>query len=85
MYTLKVSYGDVDEPETATVEVLGTYKTQDEAANAARSEFDAILERIDDTGARFDAVEISPYRYYVSYGYIEYYYEVSVIERDGGE
>ena len=31
MYTLKVSYGDVDEPEMAVAEILGTYESLEEA------------------------------------------------------
>ena len=91
MYTLKVSYGDVDdEPEMATVDICGTYESRDEAVKAAESKFDAIMERLDDIETRFDAIETSPYRYYVSYGFIElelgyvldeHYYEVEVIKR----
>ena len=91
MYAIKVSCGDYDdEPEEATVEILGTYETRDEAAKAAESKFDEIMERLDDIDTCFDDIERSRYRYYVSYGYIEletgyvdneYYYEVSVIER----
>ena len=91
MYMVKVSYGDdIDEPEEATTEILGTYETMDEAAKAAESEFDAIMERLDDIETRYDDIERSRYRYYVSYGYIElelgyvdneHYYMVSVVER----
>ena len=91
MYTLKLTYGYVDdEPEMATVEILGTYETLDEACRAAASKFDAFLERIDDDETRYRDIEESRYRYYVSYGYLElelgyvleyYYYEVSIIER----
>ena len=44
MYTLKVSYGDVDAPETAKFEILGTYKTWDEAAEVAENKFSIILD-----------------------------------------
>ena len=92
MYTLKVSYGDVDdEPETATVEILGTYGSWDEACEAAKSKFDAIMELLgDDIDKRFREVKESLDNYYVTYGYYdddigyvdnEHYYMVSVIER----
>lgn len=90
MYTLKVSYGDVDdEPEMATVDICGTYESLDEAAKAAASKFNDIMECLDDVETRFDVVETSPYKYYVSYGYIELelgyvldeqYYRVTVSE-----
>ena len=92
MYTLKVSYGDVDdEPETATVEILGTYGSWDEACEAAKSKFDAIMELLgDDLDIRLHEIEASRYDYYVIYGYFdpelgcvdnEHYYMVSVTER----
>ena len=91
MYTLKMSYGYVDEPETATVEILGTYETRDEACTAAESKFDAIMERLgDDLDTRFRDIERGCGDYYVTYGYCDYelgcvvcdhYYEVSVNER----
>ena len=85
MYTLKMSYGDYgDEPEMATAEILGTYKTLDEACEAAKSKFDAIMERICEIDTRFGEIERGRCRYYVSYGHVElneYYYEVSIIER----
>ena len=91
MYTLKVSYGYVDEPETATVEVLGTYEDEEGAAKAAESKYDEIVERLgDDLDIRFRDVERSRYRYYVTYGYCDYelgivypdhYYMVTVNER----
>ena len=93
MYTLKVSYGygDVDEPETETVDIIGVYEDEEEAAKAAETKFAEIGERIgDDDDVRFWDVEHSRYRYYVMYGYCDYelgivhpdhYYEVSVIER----
>ena len=91
MYTLKLSHGYVDEPETETVEVLGTYEDEAEALKAAASKFDEVLEYIDDPcETRFGEVQKIPYRYYVTYGPIdEYgtvvygynnYYEVSVKE-----
>ena len=85
MYTLKMSYGDYgDEPEMATVEILGTYKTLDEACEAAKSKFDAIMGRICEIDTRFGEIVRDRCRYYVSYGHVElneYYYEVSIIER----
>lgn len=94
MYTLKMYYGDVeDEPEMATVEVLGTYESLDEACEAAQSKFDAIMELLvdgDDGDLSFDDIERDCGDYYVSYGYYdcelgcilrEYYYRVSVTER----
>ena len=93
MYTLKVSYGDgdIDEPETATVEILGTYGSRDEACEAAKSKFDAIMELLgDDIDKRFGEIEGSLDNYYVTYGYYdddigcvdnEHYYMVSVTER----
>ena len=90
MYAIKVSYGDVDDvPEMATVDIMGTYESLDEACAAAQSKFDAIMEHINgDLDIRFRAVETYPEDYYVTYGYLnhklgcvcqEYYYEVSVI------
>ena len=92
MYTLKVSYGDgdIDEPEMAVTEILGTYGSRDEACEAARRKFDAIMERLDDIDIRFREVKESRYDYYFVYGYYdddigyvdnEHYYMVSVIER----
>ena len=89
MYTLKVSYGYADEPETDTTEILGTYESLDEAEKAARRKFDAIMERLDDIDIRFRKVKESRYDYYFVYGYYEpelgcvfeeYYYDISVIE-----
>ena len=94
MYTLKMSYGDVDEPETATVEILGTYKTWYAADWAARDKFDAIMERLGDDcddcdELCFDDIGRGCGDYYVTYGYRdcelgcvlkEYYYRVYVIE-----
>ena len=91
MYTLNVSYGDYDEPEMATTETLGTYKTLDEACEAAESKFDAIMERLgDDPDRHFYDIVGSVDVHYVIYGYInpelgyvdnEQYYMVSVVER----
>ena len=92
MYTLKVSYGDVDdEPEMATTEILGTYGSWDEACEAARRKFDAIMELLGDNfEIRFGELEESLDNYYVTYGYYddeigcvdnEHYYRVSVTER----
>lgn len=89
MYTLKVSYGYLDEPETETVEILGTYEDEEEALKAAENKFWEAMEDIDDETS-IDEIKESPYRYYVTYGPInEYgtvvygynqYYEVSVKE-----
>ena len=94
MYTLKVSYGYVDdEPEEATVEILGTYETWDEAAEAAKSKFDAILDDLrGDTYLCTCDIPGSQYDYYVEdggrnveYGLVfsghDYYCQVCVIER----
>ena len=94
MYTIKKSFGDVDEPETAVVEVIGTYESLDEACEAAEEEFAAIMERLGDAyddcdGVRFDDIERGCGDYYVTYGCYdcelgcvlrEYYYRVYVIE-----
>ena len=93
MYMLKESYGDVDEPETWTVEVLGTYEARDEACEAAAREFAAIMEGLRDDGELcFGEVEGGCGDYYVTYGYLDcelgrvligydHYYRVYVIER----
>ena len=70
MYTLKVSYGYVDEPETSKFEILGTYKTHHNACEAAQVEFNAILCDfaadanicVGETGGSCD-------NYYITYGY----------------
>ena len=92
MYTLKVSYGYVDDPETATTEILGTYEIWDEAAEAAEDKFRAI---VDDLAGECDTcygeMEGSQYDYYVTDGDHDveigrvvsgpdYYCQVSVIE-----
>ena len=90
MYMLKVSHGYVDEPETDTTEILGTYEDEAEALMAAENKFCEVMESIDDPcEVWFGEVLESPYRYYVNYGAVdEYntrisdnYYEVSVNER----
>ena len=93
LYTLKVSYGDVDEPEMATTELLGTYRSLDEACEEAKSKFDAIRACIgDDSDICVGEVEGSRYDYYVTYGHrdgelcrlfdgYDHFYYVSVIER----
>ena len=91
MYVVNVSYGDVDEPEMAKVEILGTYKTRDEACEAAEDKFHVILERLgNDHDIHFFDVSASFDDYSVIYGYIdpklgyvynEQYYRVNVIER----
>lgn len=85
MYTLKVSYGYVDKPETATVETLGTYETWDDAAEVAQDKFYTI---VGDLGE----IEGSEYDYYVTYGNYDvefgrvfsgydHYCKVSIIKR----
>ena len=92
MYMLKVSHGYVDEPETETVEIIGTYEDEGEALKAAENKFCEVMEYIDDPcEVRFGEVKESPYRYYVTYGPVNeyntlvagynHYYEVSVKER----
>ena len=91
MYTLKLSHGYVDEPETETVEVLGTYEHRDDAFKAAENKFCEVMEYIaDPCELRFGDVKESRYGYSVTYGYVDeydtlinghdHYYEVSVKE-----
>ena len=88
MYMVNVYYGvygDYDaEPELATVETLGTYKTLDEACEVAKSKFDATMETLADLEFRCRKVKESRYDYYVVYGYYpeldEDYCEVRVAE-----
>ena len=91
MYTLKVSYGYVDEPAMATAEILGTYESLDEACEAAKSKFDAIKERLADPETCYGETEGSQYDYYdaigdhtVEFGRVfsgvDYYCEVRVAE-----
>ena len=92
MYKLRVSYGrDIDDPEDdeATVEILGPYRTQDEAYKAAETKYDAIKDCIVHSGAHICDTWTCPATYYVSYGYVdivlgyvdpEHYYHISVIE-----
>ena len=93
MYTIKVAYGYVDEPEMAMTEILGTYKSHDETCEAAQSKFDSINECLgDDLEVRFGEIEGGSRYCYVTYGYYDaklgrlvagydHYYMVSVIER----
>ena len=92
MYTLKVSYGYVADPEMATAEILGTYETWDEAAEAAEDKFKAILGDLSGTDICFGEIESSLCDHYVTYGGpivgsdrvssgYDYYYYVSVVER----
>ena len=90
MYTLKMSYGDVDdEPEMATAEILGTYESLDEACEAAEREFDDIMELLDDDEAHIYDIERGCGDHYVSYGHCDceigrvlnaHYYSVYVVE-----
>ena len=69
MYTLKVSYGYVDEPEMATTAILGTYETWDKAAEAAEDKFLAIMDNLrGDTDTCYGEMEGSQYDYYVTGG-----------------
>ena len=93
MYVVNVSYGYVAEPELATTELLGTYKSRDEACEAAQSKFNAINARLgNDLEVRFGAIEGNYCKCCVTYGYYDanldcllagydHYYYVSVIER----
>ena len=93
LYTLKVSYGDVDEPEEGTTELLGTYRSMEEACEAANSKFDAIRACIgDDSDICFGEIEGGCCDYYVTYGHrdgelcrlfdgYDHFYLVSIIER----
>ena len=91
MYTLKLSHGYVGEPETETVEILGTYEDEAEAIKAAENKFSAIMEGLaKDCELRFGEVNESRYEYSVTYGYVDeydtlinghdHYYKVSVKE-----
>ena len=88
MYMVKVAYGDVDEPEMATVETLGTYKTRDEAVEAAQDKFNAIVDDLSDVC--FGEISGGRNKCYVTYGsydpnlgcvVADRYYYVSIIER----
>ena len=93
MYTLKVSYGYVDEPEMATTAILGTYESLDEAAAAAEDKFDAIMNDLrGDTDICLGEIGGSWFDCYVVYGdhdvevghveeAYEYYCRVSIVER----
>ena len=72
MYTLKMSYGYVDEPEMATTEVLGNYETLDEAWEAAKSKFDAIMDDLaGECDICFGEVTGGCCDYSVTYGYYD--------------
>ena len=94
MYIVTVSYGeDIDEPAEATVETLGTYESWDEATEAAKDKFDAILDGLrGNTDICFGDIAGSQYDYYVTYGDsvyrsgrvtsgYDYYYYVTVAKR----
>ena len=93
MYTLKVSYGYIDEPEMATTKILGTYETWDGASGAAEDKFLAIMGDLrGDTDTCYGEIDGSQYDYYVTdgdhdveFGRVftgqDYYCQVSVIER----
>ena len=93
MYMVSVYYGDYGdygvEPEMSTVEILGIYKSLDEACSAAKRNFDATMETFGDLEMRCRKVKRSRYDYSVVYGYYypelggvfdEDYYEVRVAE-----
>lgn len=91
MYTLKLSYGYVGEPETDTVEVLGAYANLEEAFRAAENKFAATMEDFSkDCELRFGEANESRYGYSVTYGYVDeyntlvaghdHYYKVNVNE-----
>ena len=94
MYMLKLTHGDVDEPEPWTTEILGIYESLDEACEATESKFGAIMDRLGDDcddcdRLCYDNIERSGCDCYVSYGYYdcelgcvlrEYYYRVYVVE-----
>ena len=91
MYVVNVSCGDVD--EMATIDILGTYETWDEAAAAAEDKFDAILDGLRGSDIYYGETEGShQYDYYVTDGDRnvesglvfsgpDYYCQVAVIER----
>ena len=82
MYTLKVSYGDVDAPEDeeAKYEILGTYKTWDEACEAAQVEYHAILcDLAGEATICVGETEGSCDSYYITYGY---YYDGGELDSD---
>lgn len=90
MYTLKLTRGYVDEPETWTTEALGTYESMDEACREAESKFRAIMADLTDEETYVGNVEACYDDYYVTYGDLDaelgcvvadHYYEVNVIER----
>ena len=94
MYVVNVSYGDCDaEPEMATVEILGTYESWDEATEAAKDKFDAIMDGLrGNTDICLGDIAGSQYDYYVTYGDsvyksgrvtagYDYYYYVTVAKR----
>ena len=93
MYTLKVSHGYVDEPETEIVKIMGTYETLDEACSAAESKFSDIMDDLaGDCERCFGEVEGGCGDYYVTYGAYDcelgrvfagynHYYKVSVMTR----
>ena len=69
MYTLKLTNGYIDEPETWTAEILGSYESLDRACEAAEREFyDALEDLTDDCGTCFGEIEACLDNYYVTYG-----------------
>ena len=94
MYTIKVSYGDVDdEPEMATTDILGTYETWDEAAEVAEDKFSAILDGLrGNADICFGDIAGSQYNYRVEdddgravesglvFSGSDYYCQVAVVE-----
>ena len=92
MFKAKVAYGHVDEPEPVTTDVLGTYETWDEATEAAKDKFNAIIDDLSgNTDICFGDIAGSQYDYYVTYGDsvhksgrvtsgYDYYCQVAVVE-----
>ena len=73
MYTLKVSHGYVDEPEPVTTDMIGAYETWDEATEAAKDKFNAIIDDLrGNTDICFGDIAGSQY---------DYYYYVTVVKR----
>ena len=93
MYAIKVAYGDVgDEPEMATIDIIGSYETWDEACEAAEDKFKSILHGLIGTDICFGGIASSQYDHYVTYGDhdvesgrvvwgYDYYYYVNVVKR----
>ena len=67
MYTVRASYGYVD--ETETIDIIGTYETWDGAADVALDKFRSIMDDLrGDTDTCYGEMEGSQYDYYVTDG-----------------